>query len=610
MAAVLPAGLHRGAYVAVSDCCGADAAAPAWIERRARRRRLHDRARAELRQGAPVVVVSAGTALAAALLAVPFDPRLWVFVLVGAVLWAGWTAWALGDPPGGMAAGSVSAGGLARRMTVSHAAFAACTALCLLALGLLAWWPMDEVPSRLLGLLLAVVALSAAHALAPLGPMAWLALLPPWSAALAQAWHAPALAAPALAVAALLSALLRALTARRRRRWRLAAEAQLALEEQLRAVSAERDRALRADADKTRFLANASHDLRQPVHAIGLFAATLEKRLRGSDDEPYVRNVICSIDALERSFNAMLDVTRLDAGTVEPSLQQFPLCDVFRRLYMQFAGQAELRGLSLRFAPGGKSVCSDPQLLERLLANLVQNALKYTERGGVVVVARTTASHVNIEVWDTGVGIGAAELPRVFDEFYQVGRSERTRMQGLGMGLAIVKRLAQLLELRLSVASQPGRGTVFRVGVPRGRHGVVENAAVPADTLPLADDGSRTVLVIEDEAPIREALGALLREWGHAAVVAASAQEAEQAQRALRAPPDLIVSDLHLGEGTDGIAAIAAVRRHWGCEVPAVLVTGDTSHQELRRATDSGYEVLVKPVPARKLLGVLRGLER
>jgi DNA-binding response OmpR family regulator len=149
---------------------------------------------------------------------------------------------------------------------------------------------------------------------------------------------------------------------------------------------------------------------------------------------------------------------------------------------------------------------------------------------------------------------------------------------------------------------------VFRVGVPRARHGVVEDAVVAVDTLPLADDGSRTVLVIEDEAPIRDALGALLREWGHAAVVAASALEAEQAQHALRAPPDLIVSDLHLGEGADGIAAIAAVRRHWGCEVPAVLVTGDTSHQELRRATDSGYEVLVKPVPARKLLGVLRSL--
>jgi CheY-like chemotaxis protein/anti-sigma regulatory factor (Ser/Thr protein kinase) len=373
-------------------------------------------------------------------------------------------------------------------------------------------------------------------------------------------------------------------------------------------LTAERDRALRANRDKTRFLANASHDLRQPVHALGLFAATLEKRLRGTRDAPCVLNVLGAVDSLERSFNALLDLTRLDAGVVEASIQPVPLRDVFRRLHMQFAGQAELAGLHLRFAPGGKTVNSDSQLLERLLANLVQNALKYTERGGVVVVARTTATHVNVEVWDTGMGMGAAELPRVFDEFYQVGRSARTRAQGLGMGLAIVKRLAQLLGHQLSVVSQPGRGTVFRISVARGEPVAAEDNPMAAEGATVPEAAARTVLVIDDEEPIREALGGLLREWGHTVLLATSAREAQALQRGLQAPPDLILSDLHLGDGPDGIAAIAAVRGFWRQDVAAVLVTGDTTASELKRATESGFEVLVKPVGAKRLMGVLNGL--
>ena len=175
-----------------------------------------------------------------------------------------------------------------------------------------------------------------------------------------------------------------------------------------------------------------------------------------------------AVDGLERSFNAMLDISKLDASALAPSAVTFSLRDMFRRLHMQYVGQAELAGLGLRFSPGGKSVNSDPQLLERIVSNLIQNAIKYTTRGGIVVVARSTASHINVEVWDTGSGIPADELPRIFDEFYQVGRGERDRSHGLGMGLAIVKRLAALLGHRLEVASTVGRGTMFRIGVPIG----------------------------------------------------------------------------------------------------------------------------------------------
>jgi len=383
----------------------------------------------------------------------------------------------------------------------------------------------------------------------------------------------------------------------------------LAREDRLRAAEAERDAALRADQEKSRFLAIASHDLRQPMHALGLFAGTLEKRLQGSPEEPLLHNLVRSIDGLDRSFNVMLDISRLDAGTIEPNLQRFPLRDVFRRLHMHCAGQAEQAGLGLRFSPGGKSVTSDPQLLERILGNLIQNAIKYTERGGIVVVARTTQAYVNVEVWDTGVGIQPAALPRIFDEFYQVGGGGRARERSFGMGLAIVKRLAQLLGLRLVVASRPGRGTMFRVGIPVGGLAELQDLTAAADTLPMPLPASqpRTVLIVEDEPAIREGLGLLLEEWGYQAVAATTAQEAGRLARGLDVPPDLILSDLHLGDGPDGLSAIEAVRRGCGCDVAAILITGDTSHAELRRANDSGHPVLFKPVQARKLLNALRG---
>ncbi|MBI3368496.1 MAG: hybrid sensor histidine kinase/response regulator [Burkholderiales bacterium] len=393
--------------------------------------------------------------------------------------------------------------------------------------------------------------------------------------------------------------------------WRRSARQQDEQERSIRSLQAERDLARRADLDKSRFLAIASHDLRQPVHALGLFTATLQKRIQHSPEEPLVRNMARAIDGLERSFNAMLDITRLDAGTIEPRLETFALRDLFRRLHMHYAGHAELAGLGLRFSPGGKSVTSDPQLLERILGNLIQNAIKYTDAGGIVVVARSTASHINVEIWDTGRGVDAGTLPRIFDEFYQVGRGERDRTQGLGMGLAIVKRLARLLKHRLTVASRPGKGTMFRVGIAVGGLPGIQEAMVAADTVPMPATEPRTILVIEDEESIREGLRLLLEEWGYQPVIAASALQAEQAALALEGRVDLILSDLHLGDEPqepDGLDAIDSVRRLCGHDVPAILVTGDTSHDQMRRVAASGHPVLFKPVQPRRLFNTLRAL--
>jgi signal transduction histidine kinase len=462
-------------------------------------------------------------------------------------------------------------------------------------------------PSPVATLMLALLAALVASALAPLWRLAAASAVMPASAALAALWAGPP--ALVLAVASALAAAAVVLQAQtQHRRWYNAARASVEQADQLRQLEAARDAAIKADLEKSRFLAIASHDLRQPVHAIGLFAATLEKRLEGTADEPLVRNLNRAIDGLDRSFNVLLDISRLDAGAVEPRVQQFPLRDLFRRLHMHFAGQAEQKGLGLRFSPGGKSISSDPQLLERVLGNLVQNAIKYTESGGIVVVARSTASHIHVEIWDTGVGIREVDLHKVFDEFYQVGRGERVRAQGLGMGLAIVKRLVRLLGHELTISSRPGRGTMFRLRVALGGLSEIQDVTAAADTLPLPIAQPRTVLVLDDEEPIREGLRDLLLEWGYDAIAAGSIGEALRAVTRLEAPPDLILSDLHLGDGPDGIAGIEAIRRQCGFEVPAMLVTGDTSHAEIRRATESGHPVLFKPVQPRKLYDALRGL--
>ncbi len=473
-----------------------------------------------------------------------------------------------------------------------------------LAAGTLATLPLMYTPPPhgwwlVLGGFCVAIAITVAPALPALG------LAAAWPV-LALAWAAASGADTEPVAALWCTALAAAMGWRAQLQWRRQLLHGLDLSERLQVLQAERDAAMRKDSDKSRFLAIASHDLRQPVHALGLFAATLHKRLMRSPDEPLGRNLMRSVDALERSFNAMLDISRLDGSAMTPRLQSFPLRDLFRRLHMQYGGQAELAGLGLRFSPGGKSVTSDPQLLERILGNLVQNAIRYTTQGGIVVVARTTRTHVNIEVWDTGCGIAPENLPRVFDEFYQVGRGERDRSRGLGMGLAIVKRLAALLQHRLEVSSAPGRGTLFRLGVPLGElHGLDEETAA-ADTLPMQVDHAQMVLVVDDEEPIREGLRLLLQEWGYQVMTAADAAQAERAVNALEGRVDLILSDLHLGPGPGGQEVVVNVRRLCGREVPAILVTGDTTGAALRAVAAGADPVLFKPVQPRLLFEAMR----
>ena len=444
-------------------------------------------------------------------------------------------------------------------------------------------------------------------------------------AALAAPIGAPAIAAAALPVLVALpaavsgrplgllaasAAALAALVVARvlHRQWQRQTRRGVELDEATRSTRQALEAAERATEERSRFLAVASHDLRQPVHALGLFAATLHKRLHAGPDAALTRHLLGAVDALERSFNAVLDISRLDAGAVAPALQTFPLRDLFRRLHMHYAGQAELAGLGLRLAPGGRWVTSDPHLLERMLGNLVQNAIRHTTRGGVVVVARRRGDGVNIEVWDTGTGIAAEDLSRIFDEFVRVGVGERDRSHGLGMGLAIVRRLARLLGHRLEIASTPGRGTMVRIGIRAGDLPVIDGGLAPADTLPMAIHEPRMVLVIDDEPSIREGLRLLLQEWGFHAVTAADAEQVEQAVAALEGRIDLVLSDVHLGGGADGLELVAQLRRICGRELPAILITGDIARTGLQRLAEGADPVLFKPVQPRRLYEAMRAV--
>ena len=594
-------------FIAFSATPGTDEAALGLsrrTERRALSRRLHDAAVAAVIEARFLLV--AVVAMAAVFLA----GAQW---FVGGIVAWGWAAAALMASAG---CGAALLLALRKERTVEDARRShrrlACLSAAILSIFAVAPWTVQSGVSPaapyLGAFVISMIALVGAFALAPLKALAAAAAALPLSPALLNLLE-PEPSAPMRAIACLFASAVAALLAIwQHRRWVAAARASIEQADQIRRLEAARDAAVKADQEKSRFLAIASHDLRQPVHAIGLFAATLEKRLAGSAEEPLVRNLSRAIDGLDRSFNVMLDISRLDAGAIEPRVQHFPLRDLFRRLHMHFAGQAEQKELGLRFSPGGKSISSDPQLIERVMSNLVQNALKYTQHGGVVVVARSTRTHLHLEVWDTGIGIQADDLPRVFDEFYQVGHGHRVRAQGLGMGLSIVKRLVQLLGHELSVSSRPGHGTMFRLRIALSGLAVIQDLTAAADTLPMPILQPRTVLVLDDEEAIREGLCMLLQEWGYDAIAAGSIAQAERAVSRLEAPPDLILSDLHLGDGPDGIAGIEAIRRQCGCPVAAMLITGDTSHAEIRRATESGHPVLFKPVQPRKLYDALRGL--
>jgi signal transduction histidine kinase len=362
-----------------------------------------------------------------------------------------------------------------------------------------------------------------------------------------------------------------------------------------------RDEAERANAAKTRFLASASHDLRQPMHAIGLLVGLLRERLAEQELRGLADKTHQAVQSMETLFGSLLDVSKLDAGAVKPQPQNFALNGLLQRIHETYAPLAAAKGIALKVRGRPAVVNTDEALLERLLGNLVSNAIRYTSQGGVLVASRRRGHDVLVQVFDTGLGIAAHQQDLVFEEFVRLDPS-RTGEQGLGLGLAIVKRTAALLGLRMGLRSVPGRGSVFEVQLPQVQTPVQVGPLVqlPPDVQGVL--AGAFVLVVDDDSRNREATTALLRHWGCLVSAAADATGAlHELQQHLR-PPDAVVTDFRLGPGADGIALIAQVRAQSDATVPALLVTAET---QLPQAVGANTQVLQKPVGAAKLLAAL-----
>ncbi len=373
------------------------------------------------------------------------------------------------------------------------------------------------------------------------------------------------------------------------------------LREKSRAAREAQDAAEAANRSKSQLLAAASHDLRQPLHALGLYVAALAVRATDPDWRPLVTSIQRGLGALEAQFEQLLDLSRLEAGALAPAPVRMVLAPLLARVADGLRAQAQAKGLELRVVRTRLAIRSDPALVERIVRNLVANAIRYTERGGIVLGARRRGSDVAIDVVDTGIGIAAPLQTRIFEEFYQVPASRSSAARGgLGLGLAIVRRLARLLDHRVEVLSLPGRGSRFRVYAPLARAAPPlrhETAAVrTGEGAAGATIRGALVAVVDDDPCAVDAMSALFTTWGAEVAGGTDATDLIDAIGRADRYPDLVVADLRLGHGTSGIAAVSRLRDELGVAVPALLVSGDTSLAAARDARDAGIVLLSKPV--------------
>jgi signal transduction histidine kinase/CheY-like chemotaxis protein len=373
-------------------------------------------------------------------------------------------------------------------------------------------------------------------------------------------------------------------------------------------LTIEQRRATAADQAKSLFLAAASHDLRQPAHALGLFVSALhELGERPTVNPTELKNIVVqlrqALKGLGLLLNTLLDISRLDTGTVEVNTQCFPLQNLFSELHNEFDGGFRSKPLAFRIVPTSAWVLTDPVILRQMISNLMSNALRYTQRGRVTVGCRRRGDDIEIQVLDTGIGIAAEHLPEIFREFYQVANVTRNREQGLGLGLAIVRRSADLLGAKIWVTSTPGKGSMFSVQVPRAEP-TPETIAPPCPSVS-PNVPRRTVLVVDDDHDVLSATTLLLDLLGHDIIPASTIDEALAATRENHAAIDLVLSDYRLGDGINGMDVIRGVREVLNRHVDAALITGDTASGHLRDTAASGFTLLHKPLDADKLRQLL-----
>lgn len=368
-----------------------------------------------------------------------------------------------------------------------------------------------------------------------------------------------------------------------------------------------RDAAVAANAAKSRFLAAASHDLRQPIHALRLFAEALgdgedPTRMRG-----LAHQIRDSADSLTGMFDELLDLSRLESGSVEARLTEFPLGPLLEQLAAELAPDAAAKGIALDVVKTSAVVRSDPLLLRRILQNLLVNALRHTEQGRVLVGCRRRGKLLRVEVWDTGPGIPEGKRAEIFREFTQL--DQKRRSEGLGLGLAIVEKLARLLDCQVELESIVGKGSMFRVSVPLCVRGETVRAAEARAPVAGALAG-RMVVVIDDDLHILAAMRVLLEGWGCDLVLARSAQDALEGLAQRGREPDVIVADYSLEDGATGVDAIDVLRKAHGARTPGVIITGETDRGVIEHVRAAGLAHLTKPIPPARLRAALNAAQR
>jgi PAS domain S-box-containing protein len=377
-------------------------------------------------------------------------------------------------------------------------------------------------------------------------------------------------------------------------------------EHELREARAAADR---ANLGKSRFLATASHDLRQPLQSLALLNGTLRRMIGDPDAREVLDQQEEAATAMSRLLNALLDVSKLESGTIKPDIADFKVAQLLEELRHEFAGLAAGKGLELTVEPTTARARSDPALVGQALKNLVANSIKYTSRGWVRLRSSIEGSLVRIEVADSGQGIAADQLPFIFDEFYQVGVAANTSRNGYGLGLSIVHRVVQLLGLRIVVQSRPGEGSTFALELPVGAaadEDATETSGIRRARLARAGAPNH-LLLVEDHPGVRKATRMFLKGEGFRVATAATLEEALVR---LDENPDirLVISDYHLDDGVLGTEVIAAARARRGSEFRAILVTGDTSSAIAALERDAHLRVTSKPINADELLGLIQTL--
>ncbi|WP_022962773.1 PAS domain-containing hybrid sensor histidine kinase/response regulator [Halopseudomonas pelagia] len=377
-----------------------------------------------------------------------------------------------------------------------------------------------------------------------------------------------------------------------------------------RALRDARDAAEQANASKDRYLAAASHDLLQPMNAARLLMSTLRERTMPAAEAQLVERSHHALESAEDMLTDLLDIARLDQSNVKPELGNYSLAELIESLVAEFQGLAEVNGVELRMHPAVWAVHTDYRLLSRILRNLLSNAIRYTDQGAVLIGARRRGSRIDIQVWDTGRGIPAAQFGAIFKEFNQLSQAagqqldRQGKRKGVGLGLAIVERIATLLAARVEVRSQVGRGSVFSVSVPLATQvpavplpsaGILERLAEPLQ--------GRLLLVIDNEQIILDSMCDLLEQWGANVRVAVDVESA--LGQLGGAVPDAIMVDYHLDNGCNGCDAVSRLRSHWQRAVPAIMITADRSEHCQQTLRELGIPVLNKPLKAGKLRAML-----